>query len=89
MGKYTNTNGVSCFWPDDTDDTLYIACYDAYAMSEILHSIQQHFGFTERLEDYSIAAEYIHTNATGYDHYDPGDYTKFLVITKLPKDERG
>jgi len=68
------------FWPQDTDTEIYIA--GECDMEDILSRISKKWPGA-KLSEISIEADYIHTKCLGYDLYDPGDYTKFLLIKRV------
>jgi hypothetical protein len=83
MGYYTRPaslgHKISCFEPDNTAKEFWIE-----RSANILDAIRQaieHFGPECRAEHLSIGAEFIHTDCLGYDLYDRGDYTNYLLIT--------
>jgi hypothetical protein len=65
------------FWPQDTDTEIYIA--GECDLESILDRIKQKWPETS-LANISLETEYIQTHCLGYDLYDSGDYTKFIVI---------
>jgi hypothetical protein len=79
---YTKNGSITNFWPDDTDDMLYIQ--DSYGISliEIISKATEKWPGV-RLDDLEISAEYIHTHCIYYDLHDSGDYTNFIVIKKI------
>lgn len=78
------TNGRNTFWPDDSDTEMYLSGESYNNLPYILNKIKEKWPKTN-FEDIEISAEYIHTDCIGYDRYDPGDYTKFLLITNRGK----
>lgn len=71
---------IKSFWPDDNENTIYIT--GEYSLGCILELIREKWGENVNMDNIHINSEYIHTNALGYDRYDPSDYTCFTVITK-------
>lgn len=82
MGTYYN-GSIENFSPDNTPDTLYIDSCNTPTMGEIMQAINKHFGGNANLNNFSIEAEYIHTHCIGYNRYDPGDYTNYIVIRRI------
>lgn len=78
MGYTTDLFGITNFWPDDTEDTLY--CDNTMSLGDILKVANEKWPGCKP-EDIKISAEYIHTYCVYYDLYDAGDYTRFVVIT--------
>lgn len=83
MGYYTRSNGIESFEPDDTPDKFYIPIgYASIDFSDLLNRIKTHFGDDCTFDDCYIEAELIHTDCIGYDMYDRGDWTQYLIISK-------
>jgi hypothetical protein len=84
MGYGTRNNGqIKTFWPDDTENDLYIASdFISTSFQEILDRAKEKWGEELTLEEIMIEPEYIHTDCLTYDLHDPGDYTNFLHITR-------
>lgn len=81
MGYGTRNNGnITTFWPDDTDDTIYLE--GNYSLAEIFLKATEKWGNDISLDDIDISSEYIQTDCIYYDRYDPMDYTNFIVITR-------
>lgn len=82
------------FEPENTKDKLYIrANYSSISLTDLLQQIRSHFGlgeedfnlvsaYSEILDKFSLSAEHIHTDCIGYDQYDSGDWTNFIVIER-------
>lgn len=83
MGLYKDSRGVNCFSPDNTDTSFYVA-YSA-SVADILAQAQKKWGDDLSLDDLFIHSENVHTNALGYDLYDPSDYTEYLCIVYVDK----
>lgn len=82
---YKNRPGtkITDFWPDNTDDKLYIASNIEIDFVDLIDEIKQHFKCSKAdLEDFCISSENIHTSCVYYDMHDSSDYTNFLVITR-------
>lgn len=86
---YTTRKGhlghnITEYWPDDDENTTYIACcfmsgQSGYNLTELIDIIKQKWP-NNSLSDFSITCEYVHTDCIGYDMYDAGDWTKFIKI---------
>lgn len=87
MGYGTRNNGqIKTFWPDDTENDLYIASdYTSTSLQEIINRAKEKWGEDLLIEDIMIEPERIHTDCITYDLYDAGDYTSFLHITRSIK----
>jgi hypothetical protein len=81
MGYGTRDGSIRTFAPDDTETVKYLHSGCDYTLAEILDIAREKWGEKIGLEDITITAEYIHTDCIGYDLYDSGDYTNFIVIT--------
>ncbi|WEM34371.1 hypothetical protein [Xanthomonas phage X1] len=86
MGYGTRPNNfggnIRTFQPDNTKDVLYIdTTFSSVTLKELMEKIREHFG-SDDIEKFDIEAQYIHTDCLGYDCYDPGDYSSFIVITR-------
>ncbi len=75
---YRNNGAITDFWPDDTDDTIYIT--GEHTLGELIDLAIAKFKPNFRIDNVEIAAEYIHTSCLTYDQYDSSDYTCFTVI---------
>lgn len=73
---------ITDFWPDDSDDTLYIASSFGPTLAEILQQAKDKWP-DATIENIEITSEKIHTHCIYYDLYDSGDYTDFLVLKKI------
>lgn len=83
MGYSTDLWGRQSYWPDNSDNKLYIASPLGCNPHELVRMCQQHFGDSVDMDKLEITAETLHTQNLSYDIYDPGDYTNFLVITRV------
>jgi len=83
MGYSTDRNGIKTFWPDNDENTIYL-CGEHYL--EDLDRIAQDKWPHASMDDIQISTEYIQTDCLGYNQYDPGDYTCFIVLS-LETDE--
>ena len=81
MGYSTDRRGITSFSPDNTDTELCIPCYNPISMISIIDQAKTYFGDRFDMERIEIEPRYIHTNCIGYDEYDPGDYTNYLVVS--------
>lgn len=73
--------GITDYWPDDDEDTIYRSTEGSISMEEILEIAQEKWPGID-LKDIFVYAMHIHTHCLYYDCYDPGDYTNFIVITR-------
>jgi hypothetical protein len=79
---YTKKGGRTDFWPDNTDDTLYInASYGGESFLSLQDQAECHFGDRYDVEKIGIEVENIHTYSIYYDLYDSSDHTLFYVLT--------
>jgi hypothetical protein len=76
---YTKNGSITNFWPDNTDNEIYIA--SGCDSLEDLMQIAKDKWPTASMADINITSEKIHTSCITYDQYDGGDYTEFLVLT--------
>mgnify|MGYP006951382221 CR=1 FL=1 len=82
MGYFTHVDNTQSYRPDNDENTLYIESVGLASFAELCERIKDHFGdYPLHLLD--IRAEHIHTDCVGYDLYDRGDYTDYIVIEKL------
>ena len=75
------------YWPENTQDTLYLDSFAPTTLEYILMVSRRHF-MNENLtmEDVDVSIEHIHTACVGYDQYVSSDYTNFFVITLVKHD---
>lgn len=77
---------ANSYTPVNDENTLFISANDvAVDFDEIRDQINAHFGrFHKKAElaDFTFEAQHIHTECLGYDRYDPGDWTNYLVIRR-------
>jgi len=79
MGHYKDSRGIDSFEPDDTDEEFYIA--NSATLSDIMDRAK--VKWPDGWADLDIESEYINTDCLYYDRYDPGDYTRYLKITRI------
>jgi len=84
MGYYVQ-DGIRNFKPDNTESVFYFPAYGEYTFTEIVDAANEHFSLELTVDDYLVSIEHIHTEAVGYDLYDPFDYTNYFVITRIIK----
>lgn len=77
---YTTRGSITDFWPDDTEDTLYLT--DGYSLQDIIEKAKEKWPDAS-FDNISLSPEHIHTSCLYYDRYDGNDYTTFTVITKV------
>lgn len=75
---YTKRGEITDFWPDDTEDKIYILDIGE-SLATLIEHAKDKWPNTS-LGKISIGAEKIHTNCIGYDLYDSSDYTMFLTM---------
>lgn len=85
MGYGTRPNrlggDIRTYWPDDTEDTMYIEGITCPTLADLLNKAQEKWpGITP--DKIQISGEKIHTDCLGYDLYDPTDWTDFIILTK-------
>ena len=82
MGKYVH-QGVECYRPDSDENTLYLLD-SLYTIDGLRQQIIEHFSVSadEADQDFVFSTENIHTHCLGYDGYDAGDWTQFIVIRR-------
>lgn len=81
MSYTTRNNGnITDFWPDDTEDTIYLTDY-GMSISDLIDKANDKWPNVS-LDDITISAEKIHTSCLYYDLYDGGDWTNFIVLTR-------
>lgn len=74
--------GIRDFTPDNDVNTLYVrADNNSLPLLELIDRINDHFGPIDH-STLTIEAEYIHTECLGYDRYDSGDYTNYIVVRR-------
>lgn len=79
MGYYYE-GSIKKFWPDDTEDELYLA--HGATLMEIMQKVEEKWPGVE-FQKISVDAEYIHTDyCFTYGRYDPGDYIPFVVVRR-------
>ena len=83
MGYGTRANGtIKTFTPDNDENTIYLsASILDYTLQEIIELIQEKWPDCS-FDDITIEAEHIHTDCLGYDLYDSGDYTDYIIIRR-------
>jgi hypothetical protein len=72
---------IQRYWPDDTDTEIYIDSSLGTSLDAILELILEKWPNIS-LNDIIIESEYIHTDCIGYDLYDAGDWTNFILIRR-------
>lgn len=77
--SYRNNGAITDFWPDDTEDTIYVS--ETFPMKLLLDIINEKWP-NINLDFVSISSENIHTSCLTYDLHDSSDYTNFTVITR-------
>jgi hypothetical protein len=80
---YTTRPGteITDFWPDDTENTMYLPSSD-HSLSELIEHAKKKWP-DATLDNIHISSEKIHTACIYYDLYDASDYTDFIIITHI------
>lgn len=83
MGYYKNSRGIECFDPDNTDTEFYFWAEGTWDMLDPIEAAAKHFKCctSDILHRGTIRAEHIHVRCLGYDSYDRGDWSNYIVIT--------
>ena len=84
MGYGKRDGSIQTFWPDDTENKMYIDAgwmASGTSLQELLEKATEKWPGIS-LADITISAEHIHTDCLGYDLYDPGDYTEFIILSR-------
>ncbi len=76
--SYRNDGAITDFWPDDTNDTIYLT--DKHTLGELIDIAIAKFKPNFRIDRVEITSEFIHTSCLTYDSTDLNDYTCFTVI---------
>ena len=72
---------MKTFWPENTDNKLYIAASTTHTIFELTTAAEEYFGEGIETGRVEVEVENIHTNAITYDLHDPTDWTLFYVLT--------
>lgn len=80
--SYRNNGQIKDFWPDNTEDELYLLGGGSTNLVDLLGEIHLHFGEVD-FEQIEISSENIHTSCLTYDLHDSSDYTQFLIIRRV------
>jgi hypothetical protein len=83
MGYSTRSGSIRTYWPDDTDTEMYLDAEQIWTQAEIQARIDEKWPGASA-ENIVIDSRKIQTDCLGYDLYDPGDYTDFIIIRRLP-----
>lgn len=76
---------ITTFWPDDTETEMHIEAGSwspMFNLQELLDKAQEKWPGIS-LDQIQISASHVHTDCIGYDRYDAGDYTDFIVLRKI------
>lgn len=78
---YRNNGQITDFWPDNTENEIYID--NEYGMSlDVLIEVIREKWEGVSFEDLEIRSEYIQTRCLTYDCYDSADWTQFIIISR-------
>jgi hypothetical protein len=80
MGHYTDDRGCQHFEPDNTENEFFVQMTTEVPMEDLIEKATSYFNLP--IDGINISCEYIHTRYLGYDRYDPGDYTLYLVFSR-------
>jgi len=75
-GPYLRRN----YWPDNDENTLYIA-ENEMSLDELIEHAKEYFADRYDSEKILISFGNIHTRCIDYDLYDPADWTDFTIIS--------
>lgn len=75
---------IKTYWPDDTEDTVYLTSDSQHSLAAIIELCKEKWPDAD-FNDLLFESEKIHTDCLGYDLYDPGDYTDFIIIRRAAK----
>lgn len=75
--SYRNGGLIKDYWPDDTEDTIYIT--GIISIAEVIEKATAKFGNMD-LSKLLVMTDNIHTSCLTYDLYDSSDYTLFTII---------
>lgn len=78
---YRNNGQITDFWPDDTENEIYIQNDYGMPLDVLLEVIREKWPDVS-FEDLEITSEYIHTSCLTYDCYDSADWTQFIIISR-------
>lgn len=73
---------IRTFWPDDTDDLMYLDATQPWTLAEIQSRIAEKWPGASA-ENIIISSENIQTDCLGYDAHDYSDWTDFITITRI------
>lgn len=68
--------------PVNTDTVLYISDFGSNTLQDTIDEITKHFGDCN-WDDLTIESENIQIACFGYDLYDPIDWRRYMVVTKI------
>lgn len=86
MAEYRDHNGIRCFEPDDDATKFHIrGDYSNISLQDVIDRARETFGPDVDLDDIQISAEHIQTQCLGYDQYDAGDWTDYIVVEHEPQ----
>jgi len=78
------STGSKSFTPDNDENTIYLQ--GEFSLEDIDRIALSKWPRVSMC-DVKISTEYIQTDCLGYDQYDPGDYTCFIVVRYCEDDE--
>ena len=71
--------------PENTANKLYIQLnysWEPISFTELYEKIYEHFGKDIDMSKLTISPQHIQIDCFGYDRYDSGDWSDFLVIER-------
>lgn len=78
---YRNNGKITDFWPDNTENEIYIQNDYGMSLDVLLEVIREKWEGVS-FEDLEITSENIHTRCLTYDCYDSADWTQFIIISR-------
>lgn len=82
MGYGTRSGTIKTFWPDETENKIYIDSACEFNLNLVLECVAQKWGSNVDYEKIRISSERIQTNRIGW-FWDSSDLTTFLVIERI------
>lgn len=67
-------------FPEDTATKLHLMSTNCWTLQNLIEFAQEKWGDSVSLEDIEMSSEKIQTRCFGYDLYDGGDYTDFIIL---------
>lgn len=84
MACYTDENGILNYYPENTEELLYIKCNNGIYLNYIIDEAKKHFNKQHiEVSDLQIEIEEFKSRCIGYDLYDGADWDNYLVISLI------